>query len=344
MGGNLLSKWGLPPKRASKEEYKGLEDIIIREFSQNHSLVGFPRQLPDKDSFGDLDFIISPSDFQDQKGFDNYFKSLRNFIEGKFNYKPHVNGNVISFPLNGFQVDCNVYENDMFHSALAYGDFGDISNLIGRMAYKLGLHLGHNGLSYWLTNYYFDRINVNSHVVEKIVLIKDYREILRFLDLNVDKWISGFSCLDDVFEWIIQSKYFSHDLFKFENLNHINRKRNAKRSQYNYFLEWCEKNKDRFKTVEYQSKDSYLYWYLDIFPHLRQRIEFHRKIWEKKQLAKTKFNGNLVLQWLGLDEKDWLTVKTLVDNFKQQNSLEDTWEEVKRDFLKFYEIHLSNSK
>jgi hypothetical protein len=341
MGGNLLQKWELPPKRASRDEYVDIENILIREFSGN-SYIGFPRQLPDKETFGDVDFVLSPQSHLDSREFNLYFNSLKDFVHGKFGYKPHVNGNVISFPVNEIQVDCNVYENDMFHSALSYGDFGDISNLIGRMAYKLGLHLGHNGLSYWLSNYHFDKTNPNSHVIEKIVLITHYPSILKFLDLDSQKWRKGFSSLEDVFEWIIQSKYFSHDLFKMENLNHVNRKRNSKRSQYNYFLEWCENNKDRFKPVEYQSKDIYLYWCMDLFPYLRQRIEFHRKNWEKKQLAKSKFNGTLILQWLGLKQEDWLTIKKLVDLFKSQNSLEGSWEEVKQDFLKFYETYLQN--
>ena len=145
-------------------------------------------------------------------------------------------------------------------------------------------------------------------LTKDIVISKDSKKIFEFLGFDYERYLKGFDTLEEIFEWIINSKYFSYEVFLMDNLNHIDRKRNKKRATYQKFLEYIN-TKDLStlpNTVFYKNKEIYLELVDNYFPEakLSEKLqELKDKDAFNKAMAE-KFNGDLVMEWTGLKGKE----------------------------------------
>jgi len=297
MGGKLLqSVWNLPEKRLSNDEYSSFKSAVSDKLSEI-----FPKSvridsapaIRSKESHGDLDIIC---------GVDHYFNS-KQLIEDAFGVKVHANSNVLSFPVDGFQVDITFVPIDEFQSSIDYTSWGDASNLVGRIAHKFGLHHGHVGLSFWIRQGLFDKSLMfldNDHVMEKLILTRDFSIILPLLGFDYDRWKQGFDTNEEVYHWVASSKYFNAEIFDYESLNHINRVRNKKRAMYAGFIEWLEQNSWKYNRYVFQRREYYLPMWVIQFPNLKPSIEHHKVEYEQNKKFKNKLNGELVMELLGI--------------------------------------------
>jgi len=212
------------------------------------------------------------------------------------------NGNVWSFDYKEIQVDFITCAPEDFDSNYHYMAFNDLGNFIGRLAQSIGLKYGQEGLWY---NHYSD----NKATKTKIIISKDYPKIFKFLDLNYNRWITGFDTLEDIFEYVITSKYFNAPMFQLSELNKINRERNVKRKSYMSFLEYIdgkdshpEYDKGRIKLI----KNNIINVIRTEFPlanidlHLAE-IEYNTA---RKKLISLKFNGQIIKDKYNLNGKD----------------------------------------
>lgn len=288
MGGNLLHHWDLPAKRLSKEEYFHLiEDISIKLNTLNLEFRVL-ENYRNKDSFGDMDIIIEKAPLDWHKT-----------IERLFDVTPNSNTDIHSFPVNGFQVDLIVIPKINLQTAFEYF-YGELGNIMGRIYHKLGLKYSHEGLKYIIRQELFSDAfqKDSSHIMEEIILSKNLEEICEVggFDYSVRK--KGMDSLEDMFQFVANSKFFNPVIFKIEELNHINRTRNRKRKNYTAFIQWNEANKSADGNYyQFQPKSFYLEMWKERFPFLRERIAANKLKFEQTNIIKEKINGKILMEW-----------------------------------------------
>jgi hypothetical protein len=146
------------------------------------------------------------------------------------------NGNVLSvaWPLNShegvksfFQVDYIRVKPEEFDFALGYFSYNDLGNLIGRVAHRMGLKFGHDGL--WAV------LRKGDYVVSSVLVTQDFNLALSILGYGS---VPQLDDLEDIFNYVTTSRYFSKDLFPLEHRNTKARMRDRKRATYTAFLQW----------------------------------------------------------------------------------------------------------
>lgn len=323
MGGNLLKTWGLPEKRLSASDYEKLKhDLLVKLAEDTYCHYPYPLNvavasaLRNKESHGDLDILFGSygPDSMEWKGEKDFYK----YAEKEWGVKPHRNSNVISFPVDGFQVDVTFIPYNDFPSAIAYTSWGDLGNLMGRIFHKMGLHYGHLGLQFWIRQGMFDK-NIawsdSDHIYEKCTLSRDTKEIFEIGGFDYERWLLGFDTEEQAFDFVTSSKYFDSSLFELENLNHTNRTRNRKRGMYMRFIEYL-KDKTFEGKEKILDKDTYSILYQLRFPYLAQQVAKYRLFHDMQKVIKAKFNGKLVCEWVGTE--DGPTIGKLVRAVKEQ--------------------------
>jgi len=227
MGGNALK---IPTRRVDTTEYSIIDmevsNILYDENIKCHTTQSFDS----KETFGDLDILISNKSFA--KSNDMYDFIVKN-------YKPkdvHRNKSVISFEYKDFQVDFILIDDKHWEASKVYYSYNDLGNLMGRISYKMGFRYGHEGL----------RVNYNSPhggKTLKIYVSRDPKEIFNFLGFDYERFNNGFKDLDEIFKYVMYSKYYTPNIFQYESLNHQNKTRNKKRANYRGFLEYIADEK-----------------------------------------------------------------------------------------------------
>lgn len=234
MGGNALKN--IVTRRYSKDEYFAYFKKIEGDFESLFG-PGSVKLIPaykDKDSFGDMDLLFSPNIPRHQLWLLEAEALVVNFYGLKKN-QYHKNGNVFSFAPHDFQIDLIGTDVHSVDAALNYFAYNDMSNLLGRLTHKLGIKLGHSGLSIVVRSPTDD-----SNILSEIELSKNYSDALDILGLSAKRYDAGFNSLEDIFEFVASSKFFNRDVFLLDNRNHIGRTRDRKRPTYSKFLEWIE--------------------------------------------------------------------------------------------------------
>ena len=333
MGGALLKLWDLPEKRISNNEYEALfEDVRnflhLSEFKNNPVFLKSPA-LRNKETHGDLDIISNVSK-----------QELINCLK-KNNALFHVNSNTISLPWKGFQVDISCLPENQIESAINYCSWGDTGNLIGRTAHKFGLHFGHTGLSFWIRQSLFDNSQNfidNDNIFEKVVLSTDYSIILPLLGYDFERWKQGFNTEEEVFEWVATSKYFNEDIFKFEELNHINRIRNKKRKMYANFVGWVAANGWKYDKFSFQRREYYLPIWVEKFPNLREKIKENKARYLRSKQLKDKLNGYIVMDVCGISDGKLVgkIVSKVHERFSTQEIINSPHEKIREVILDIY--------
>lgn len=289
MGGNALKKYGVETDRMNVDQYKALIAKLTEGIGDIVDLFEIP-YIRSKESFGDLDilYIANPG------------LNIAEEIKKRFSPNAiHRNGDVISFDLDGHQVDMIKTNLSTVTYSQHYFSYNDVvGNLVGKIVHKFGLKHGHDGL--WLP------IRESDNVVASILVSQNCGEVCDFLDLDYNALQNGFDTLEEAFVWLSNSRYFDPDAYKLENLNTIARVRDRKRTTYNTFLKWCEKF-DRSTKTEKFHKDKTLY--LDsIFNNFSPGVR-HEYLHEMKKIAvhracKQKFSGHVIMELTGLEGKE----------------------------------------
>ena len=275
-------------RRYQRDEYDALEKEVFAILGKTFKEFDTPRFFYSKESFGDMDVIVS------MEGFNG---NVRTYIEETF--KPNEifhNGNSYSFDYKELQIDFITVSKEDYSSNYHYFAFNDLGNFIGRIAQSVGFKYGQEGL--WYNQYY------NGQKIGKVMISKNYPKIFDFLGLDYNQWLKGFNTLEEVFDYIIQSPYFDSEMFEMKNLNKINRDRNLKRKSYMSFLAYIAEN---HPNVEYKpNKKEFFKKALKTFPEANLDQEIKKNEYEvtKKLLVKSKFNGGMVMDKFKLEGKE----------------------------------------
>lgn len=322
MGGNAIEN----TRRLLADQYRELEAEVVEKlgtiYPELHPLPYY-RQKPD---FGDLDIVV-PKPKLERKDFEAFLKELGS-------RQAVYNSDNISFEYQDFQVDLIFVEPEQVQSAIFYYAYNDLNNLVGRIAHKLGLKFGWDGLNYQIRT-------ESGHRAESLLLSRDPAAIYQFLGYDYRRWQQGFDSLEEIFEFVISSEFFNPEIYDDENLNHINRTRNRKRKTYSSFLEWL-KTREQLPAYQFE-KDKSIYLIrthnafenADFFGQLKayaKRIQDYEKRYAK-------FNGKLVQLWTGLEGK---ALGQVMQSYKSSQADFDNWldsqtaESVEADFKTFF--------
>lgn len=219
MGGNLFEC-----SRLDNSEFKRISKEITHKLFCIGVISAIPDGIKNKHSHGDVDFICAYPVVSDEQLKIAFGPDL----------KIHRNTDTISiFYESKYQVDLNFHPGADFNSAFNYNRGSDCGNLIGVLYSRLRYSYGHKGLQY--------RVNLSKEdSLGAVSVSKDQKKILEFVGLDYDKWSDGFESVEDLFLWVVKSKYFNKEFYQFENLNHQNRIRNKKRPVFKGFVEWLE--------------------------------------------------------------------------------------------------------
>ena len=307
MGGNALAPFGA--KRVSKERYAELKKEIfplLQSIEGFHGWAEIP-YLPCKDSFGDMDIVFT------NKGGVVFDKVLE-----VFGNPPHVyNSNVLSVLFKELQVDLIHMPPEDYSSCLDYFSYNDLGNLIGKIYHKFGLKYGHRGLVLPLR----DSDNTDHHFGE-LLISKDHKDIFEFLGLDYVTYLNGFQTFEEMFDYVMSSKYFDPKLYAFENMNSIARVRDKKRSTYNYFLKYIKGSTGNLSETWKVDKYEYIPVIFDYFPEAYNRYLLAMEKLQHSLKIKAKFNGGLIGEYTGLSG---IELGHFMRHIKTQIEVSDEW-------------------
>ena len=270
-------------RRFERDEYFALTGEVSRLMVLfSAALVVIPA-YNEKPSFGDMDVLFTPSRMVDKQVLMDAFGCADDEVVH--------NGGVWSLVYKGFQLDLITTKWEELDYALNYFSFNDRGNLVGRLAHKLGLKHGHDGL--WFP------VRSKDHTLGEVLLTLDPRVAEDFLDV-VAPPAAGFDTLEQVFENVAASKYFNPDIFLLENRNHTSRVRDRKRATYTAFLEWCKTQTVKSEYYQFDAdKTAYHRKIFKAFPNAKAEFD---ELWRRKfviEQAAKRFNGDLVKEWTG---------------------------------------------
>lgn len=242
MGGNAMKNYGV--QRLSKADYDTVISALLPNLPEKTLPVPAYRS---KDSFGDCDLLTTATNQAFESSLSKDFVVL-----GKKN-----NGAVTSYAIKykelpPFQFDLIKTKRDHFNFNYNYLSYNDLGNLIGRIAAAFGFKFAHDGL--YLLAWYnhqgeersVDRVkedgktNEHAQIRREHLLISDFDKALEFLGFDPQRFSQGFGDIDEILDFVANSKYFCKDFFLFENRNHDQRQRDSKRPTYLKALEYFD--------------------------------------------------------------------------------------------------------
>jgi hypothetical protein len=301
MGGNIFTN----TRRYDKKEYEELTCEVVGLLANNilttpdYNNIQIIKSYRTKPSFGDMDIVVNSSLLKP-----DYIPDIvRAFglCVGDWSR----NGNVVSFNYKRFQIDLIVTKEEEFQSSLDYFAWNDLGNLIGRVMHKVGVKFGHNGSHIIVRD--------GDYQVGEILITRNIKEILEAFDFDYKQWADGFDTLEEMYEWVSNTRFFNKDIYALENRNHAAKTRDKKRANYSGFLEWCEDREFKYNypysTVT--SKDGYNIrepFFTEIickkFPHVLEQYNTLISQMEENREFKSKFNGEAVMRVTGLQDKE----------------------------------------
>lgn len=322
MGGNALKN--IINERINKEKYLEIEKDVIKmiEILREKKLINnyhVPRYLNDKETFGDLDIIYTSND------------NIKEKVITKLKSSEYIiNGHILSCEYKKFQVDFIKIEEKHFESAKCFFDFSSFGEILGRMFKFNEIKYGHLGL--YINIYENHEV---SREVCKICLSINPEEIFNYLKLDYKKIKNGFVNKKEMFDLLINCKFFCPNLF-LENLNKNHKTKVKKRPVYKEFLDYLillnlpinkeMENLENNKLLKHEIMINTLKHFNKIEEYNDQMMKYMKRLNSKK-----KFNGKIVNK---ITKKEGKELGILMNNFR--NSFESTED--------FYDFILNNDE
>lgn len=290
MGGHAL-KEGIT-RRYSASEYHDLIPEVVRRLARalypDDPQITPIASLRDKESFGDMDILVE----SDHLPHDWVHK-----ISAEFQPADMVkNGPVLSFEFRALQIDVILAPREEYGWSLSYFSWGDTGNLIGRIAHKMGLKFGHDGL--WLP--YRD----GDYLFREILVTRDFEAALDCLGLNPGTWGAGFDHQEDVYRFIAAGTYFDPAHYALENRSARDRVRDRKRPMYGGLLEWIAQQNLTAKYTWPEDKSAWLPHVFKFFPAAENAFAQAEIDLAQQRTIQARFNGRAIGEATGRQGKD----------------------------------------
>ena len=291
MGGKALQN--TVTRRYQADEYYALipevRDVLSNAFLRTIAANAIPAYRT-KESFGDMDMLYST-----MNDVPYTVEQLQRL------FKPNEiikNGDVISLDYKELQIDFIHTPWDRYDYALSYFSWNDCGNLVGKLAHRMGLKHGHQGL--------FLPLREDNNVYSEVCVNTNHSRTLELVGLSIEQFSAGFDTLEDIFEFIAASPYYHPDQYLLENLNTVAKIRDRKRDTYRKFLEFGERQ-DRSKYAPYEHRTDKTHFMPHIFrkfPKAKPLFDQEMQAVAAKRMSRDKFNGDLVATITGLRDKE----------------------------------------
>lgn len=328
MGGKALKILGIETERKSTQEHLRIEQelipIISDMFNTEVRTVKFYRNKKDH---GDCDLLIHNH---------GNLGNIRKKLEERFG-PVYSNGSVYSFEYDKYQIDIIPQPSRNWGETLEFFSYDPSGNLSGKLAHKLGLKYGFSGLVYPFRTF-------SGRLTTDIVISTDQRKIHDFLDLDYDRYLEGFDEVEDIFDFITNSKYFNSDSYDMDNLTHKDRKRNQKRKTYQEFLDYIEKNKGKLNNYQFdKNKENYIDMIDEFFPeaNFKSQLEKLKEKDRENHLISLRFNGNIIMEMF--PELKGKELGNIINKYKEFHGEEyrnfiinNNQDEIKQHFKNWY--------
>tara|TARA_R110002050_G_scaffold34397_8_gene86856 strand:+ start:21916 stop:22917 length:1002 start_codon:yes stop_codon:yes gene_type:complete len=288
MGGKALKI--VHTERCSNEKYLKLCKELVTIMFSDFTNLRVVKNYKNKESHGDIDIICVVTDTN--FNIDEYINRV--FKPGEIFH----NGNCHSFDYDSTQIDLITCKEEDFESYCHYYDYG-FGNYFGKIAQSIGFKYGMEGL--WINHIY------DSNNKFKIMVSKDFRKIFEFLGYDYDRFTKGFQTIEDIYDYVMTSKYYTPWIFQIENLTKVNRGRDVRRQSYMGFLTYISgvPHEDYDKSYVSNLKSNNISVIKDKFPECDIDLhtsEINYKM-TKKQFVSTKFNGKMIIKEFGISGK-----------------------------------------
>ena len=269
MGGNATKQYNTI--RLDKDTYNKASKLLVNLMNQYlDKPFEIIKAYETKDSFGDLDLLSvnNTDDFEKKLLINENGKNV--FIHGVVS-DGGIKSYAISFKIDNptdpsvllkdnwtkpFQLDFIHKSAEDFDFARQYFSFNDLGNFIGRIASGAGFKFGFDGL---YKKIYFneegDVVDVKSLKSQRerqelangkpesnkkieVLITKDFEKAIEFLGFDYQRYTQGFKTLEDVFQYVQESKYFHLENFLLDNRKADVRHRDLKRPNYNMMVDY----------------------------------------------------------------------------------------------------------
>lgn len=300
MGGKALKT--VTTRRYTKAEIEEVINELIPLLELTASNVYAVKSFNQKETFGDLDILVEITGDRKQT-IDGIFSTITCT-------EKNSNSNCVSFDFYDLQVDLILVPPEEFEFAKLFYNYNDFGLIVGRLAKCIGLTFGFDGLYY--------KVRHDGHKLGKIALTKDPRQAMDVLGLDYDRWLQGFETIEDVFEFCSTTPFFNRRIIEpsFQN-SEMNRRDNL-RVNYHLFLDWMDRNADRFPAkIEKPSKEQIIEFYDHRFPFsfLESKYDALIEKYERSKKVAEKFNGRIIMEVTGLQEG--AIIGKIIKNFKE---------------------------
>lgn len=272
MGGKLFNG-----RRVDRKEFLKFEDEVVKFLQYNLFLDDVLKlsHMSDKASFGDIDLIVPNTKTE----------SSMNFLErSRIPFKR--NGDTLSFLWRGVQVDLIFVKPELLNFSVKYFSHGDKSNLIGKLVkYHYGITFSSLG-PYYKFNfdsgaYVYKQFLENNETIDYDVLV------FKLLGLTPNPSYTE----EELFEWIYSSPFFHKSIYRLEELNSEQRKRDKDRPFYQRWLAWLDTKEDKCFTFD----DEFVFLNkLSVYPDLIKYEQFHYQQYKFKLREKQSFSGHRI--------------------------------------------------
>lgn len=303
MGGNALKEFGSKRLKTDRfDEFSNKLNGVMNDILDAHGVEERARLIPsyrDKEDHGDIDIVV-PMGIRSKLTNDQ----MKAEMASRFGVEdmPYINnGPVVSYgmPLEEggvFQIDLIYMQEESLDFAVSYFAWNDVGNLIGRIAHKLGLRFGHDGLALPMRE--------GNNLFDTIMLTRDFEKAVEYLGFSYERWKQGFTSLEEIFHFVTACPRFSASIYSLENRNHTARVRDRKRPTYTKFLVWLEEHPEVDKAFEWsEDKSVWLPEILAAFPEAEVKYQQALANLEKQKLIRSKYNGEMVASVTGLSGK-----------------------------------------
>lgn len=298
MGGNL---YNFP--RTPKEEYfkikSEIKPILDLHFGDRYRI---PKAYHSKESYGDMDILVDAGILQNKE----WIKPLQADLGVTEIIRVR---NVVSMSYKGLQVDFFLIGTSKLECAYNFMSYNILGNLIGRIFHKFNLKYGEEGLHYVLRT-------DDNHISKEILLSRDMRKILEFLELDYSKWERGFDNIEEIYHYIYNCKYFTSSSYK---KNNAFLKKKSERPEFLEFIKYVEDKEDKNYPFR-KDKETYIAHIDQYFPEVNLPKKYSQHI-EKMLILKKiseKFNGNLIMDLIPELKNNGIVLGKFIGDFKKK--------------------------
>jgi hypothetical protein len=253
MGGQAFAHIkGVVCPRMSPEHYHWIRSHLSNTLEKLFIFVTVPREAPGKKDYGDIDFLVShqvlltnPSDVLPEELI--RLPDMWTHIEHLFKAKHHISHSLThSYAVPHWFVDGAFVQVDielspgqntpeckqLFEWTKFMKSDADLLQIIGICHKPLGLTCNDKGLHVRL-----EQIEPYNKKKALLFLTLDPEEAMSFYRFDTTKYKAGFHTEEELFDWVINGRFFSRDVFEGRIEKANDRARQNKRPMYKRFVE-----------------------------------------------------------------------------------------------------------